>query len=349
MERHPQLLLTLFTQLDNDKVMRSVFDSFPQVSFSRLPIRAKIRPYRILAEQLLLPWYVARSKVDVLWSPGYTAPFYSSCPQAVTVHDLQYKRYPEDLTFLERFALDNLVRIACRKCRMVIAVSNFSKSEIEHFGFASGEKVCSILEGVERSFAEPVDDLSVVEELERLMMGEPYILSVAHSYPHKNLDMLISAFDLVQVRVPHKLVIVGKPRLGEPAVARAIGQMSSSRKLVRLTSGVSFDLLRLLYQRADLFVLPSGYEGFGLPVLEAMMAGCLVVSSPEASLPEVGGVIPLYMDELDIANLADKIEKALDLDGQDKKKRIEEGIKWASAFTWERAAKQTVAALSRLC
>ncbi|MCI5142649.1 MAG: hypothetical protein D3909_13200, partial [Candidatus Electrothrix sp. ATG1] len=177
---NPQDLFVLFITLDNEALFHDELQAFANIEYVLLPFRAAIRPLRIVCEQMLLPWSVWKSKVDVLWSPGYTAPALCSSPQAVTVHDLQYKSHPDDLSFLERITLDVLVRTACRQCAAVIAVSEFSKKEILRYGFAAEEKVHAILEGAEPDFAYPVPE----EKAVRLPIADkPYILCVAHTTP----------------------------------------------------------------------------------------------------------------------------------------------------------------------
>lgn len=342
-EEYPALRITFFTQRDNDILLRKLFDKYPNVRFWKLPFKAKFRAFRIVAEQMLLPRCIAASGVDVLWSPGYTAPFRCRCPQVVTVHDLQYKRYPEDLSLLERVALDCLVRIACRRCMAIIAVSEFSKREIIDFGFASAEKVCSVLEGVDPKFAKPVVEKRAIDLFHREVPADkPYILTVAHSYPHKNIDLLIEAFDSIQESIPHNLVIVGRARRGEAAVEDAMGRIGTAHRIVRFKDGVSQELLRLLYQKADLFVLPSGYEGFGLPVLESMMAGTPVVCSHRASLPEIGGDHAFYCNELSVAAFGREIKKTLLLERSILNEKIKQARSWAESFSWGAAANKTL-------
>ncbi|MGB5686554.1 MAG: glycosyltransferase, partial [Candidatus Electrothrix sp.] len=175
---NPQDVFVLFTTLDNQGLFRDELKAVANVEYVILPFRAAIRPLRIACEQVLLPWYVWKSKVAVLWSPGYTAPALCSCPQAVTVHDLQYKSHPDDLTFLERMTLDFLVRTACRQCEAVIAVSAFSKDEILRYSFADEKKVHAVPEGVEPDFARPVTE---EEAVSLPVAGNPYILCVAHT------------------------------------------------------------------------------------------------------------------------------------------------------------------------
>ncbi len=341
--KYPDLPVTLFTHLDNDSLMKSIFSGFPSFSYNCLPFKASRRPLRIMAEQLWLPVRVRKSAVNVLWSPGYTAPFWVRCPQVVTIHDLQYKTHPEDLSWLERTTLDTLVRIACKKSTNIIAVSEFSKSEIVKFGFAPSEKIHAVLEGVDESFGVTVNGSDVRTELKQHMpVGEPYILCVAHTYPHKNVHLLIDAFNEIKQVIPHNLVIVGKARLGEPAVVSAVDRLDEKNRLFRLKGGVAFDMLKFLYQQADLFVLPSSYEGFGLPVLEAMMAGTEVVCSRNASIPEVGGACASYVQNLTASDIAHTIVEVVNNNEEKRNKQKKDARKWAETFTWERAAEATV-------
>jgi len=348
-DEYQDLSLTLFTHNDNDHVMRDWLGVRSNIDYRCLPVNAHIRPFRILAEQTLLPFYVKNSGVELLWSPGYTAPYFSHCPQAVTIHDLQYKKYPQDMRWLERITLDRLVKIACNRCSGVITVSRFARREIINSGFASSDKVHAILEGVSPLFAVPVEDREIEKELRRqIPQDKPFILCVAHTYPHKNVHLLVEAFRHVEKIIPHNLVLVGRPRLGEPEVEEAIDKLDRPQRLFRLKGGVSFDLLRLLYQKADLFVLPSGYEGFGLPVLEAMMAGVLVVCSQEASLPEVGGNHAIYAGKLTVQAVADQIVVALEMTAEEKAERRREAKKWAKGFSWQRSARETFTILGSM-
>ncbi len=339
----PDVKITLFTQLDNHDLALKLFGGYSNVSFCCIPIRASCRPLRIVSEQLLLPLAVWKSGVETLWSPGYTAPYFSCCPQIVTVHDLQYKNHPDDLTWLERSTLNILVRMACKKSEAIVAVSEFSKNEIVKHRFAAPAKVHAVLEGVDRAFSIPVTDETVQAEFKRSIPNDvPYILCVAHTYPHKNVDLLIDAFNEIQHSIPHNLVVVGKQRLGEPTVEAAIARLGETVRFCRLDKGVSFDFLRLLYQQADLFVLPSSYEGFGLPVLEAMMAGTEVVCSDMASLPEVGGEHVHYVRPLSASMLGHEISQTLNKSSARLKESRQKMFSWASTFTWDKAAYETL-------
>lgn len=345
-QEFPNMPITLFTHLDNDSVMREIFAGKVNVHFERLAFRASVRPLRIILEQLWMPMRVLRSRVNVLWSPGYTTPFWAGCPQVVTIHDLQYKSYPEDLTYLERMTLDLLVRVACRVSQQIICVSEFSKSELVRHRFATPEKIAAILEGVDPSFGEEVKDQEAVREMYKVVPPDKkYILCVAHTYPHKNVHMLVEAFHLIKDKIPHDLVLVGKPRRGEKLLQECLHQDGPNQRIHRFAEGVTYKALKLLYKQADLFVLPSLYEGFGLPVLEAMMSGTPVITSANASLAEVGGDYAFYSKMINGSELAGKIIEVLACSEKERSDLVCHAQKWAGNFLWERAAHQTVKVL----
>ena len=344
------LELVLFTTRDNDRVLREDLEGRANVEFVLLNFSAANRPLRILLEQTWLPLACIGNRLDCLWSPGYTAPFWAPCPQAVTIPDLQYKSHPEDMSRIELLTLDTLVRMACRRSRLVFTISEFSRREVVRYGFAPPEKVHAVLLGVDQGFAIRSD-----EERREAILSEyiptdrPYILCVAHSYPHKNIHLLIDAFRQIEDHIPHNLVIVGKPRRGEDAVAEAVGRLRYPERYIRFSSGLPYDVLQVLYQEADLFVLPSAYEGFGLPVIEAMMAGVPVVTTKAGSLPEVGGQWVAYTASISADDVADQIVKVTKMAAEERAVLTERARGWAAEFTWKRSAEQLLGFVANEC
>ncbi|MCI5221851.1 MAG: glycosyltransferase family 1 protein [Candidatus Electrothrix sp. AR4] len=334
-----QHTFVLFTTRDNEKIFRADLKGLPHVEFVGLPFRAALRPLRILCEQALLPWYVWKNDIDVLWSPGYTAPALCSCPQAVTVHDLQYKSHPDDLTFLERKMLDILVRTACRRCDAVIAVSKFSKNEILRYAFAAEDKVFAVHEGVDPIFLDHTD--RGIDDLEILLSGSPYILCVAHTYPHKQVHLLIDAFSQLAEKNSHHLVLVGRARRGEGRVRASLDRSTVHDRIHRFRT-LEYENLRAFYQHADIFILPSEYEGFGLPILEAMLAGIPLITTNKASLPEVGGEHVVYVNESTSENFSCAISTVINTSNTEKAKVVNKARAWAKSFTWRRSADQTL-------
>ena len=341
--------LVLFTTRDNDSLFQKDLAEYPNVRFLKLNFSAANRPLRLLLEQTLLPAVCLSAKLDCLWSPGYTAPFWAPCPQTVTIPDLQYKSHPEDMHWFERWVLDMLVRTACKRSQMIFTISDFSKKEVVKYGFAPAEKIEAVLLGVDQSFGTimPAEERwNVLGEL--IPRNQPYILCVAHSYPHKNIHLLVNAFSRLSDALPHNLVIVGKPRRGEKALTDSIAGLHCKERLFRFTEGLPYNTLQLLYQGADIFVLPSAYEGFGLPVIEAMMAGVPVVTSREGSLPEVGSDYVFYVDVLSAESIAHTIRRVTSLDMEERTQCITKARQWAYGFTWQRSAEKLQAVLQHV-
>lgn len=334
---HPETELVLFTNEENDGFLRGRFGAAPNAAFAKLALRASNRYARILAEQFGLPGAVRRSGVDVLWSPGYTSPYFCACPQVVSVLDLQYKSHPEDLKPLARWVTHALVTASCRRARVLTTLSEFSKADIiRHMNVEAGRIVPTPL-AADPLFAEcggrpPVDG--------------PYILCVANTYPHKDVPTLIDAFGRLAGEIPHRLVLVGKPRLGEPAVQAALGRLAEPGRVVRLDR-VETGALAALYQACAVFAFPSRYEGFGLPVLEALTAGAPVVTTRSGSIPEVGGEVVRYFDAGDAAGLAGQIRAVLGMDGAERESWRARAVAHAREFTWDRTAEILLSAFKQ--
>lgn len=251
--------------------------------------------------------------------------------------------------WFERWVLDALVRIACKRSRLIFTISEFSKREVVKYGFAAAEKIEAVLLGVDQSFATIVPEAERWNTLKEFFpQNVPYILCVAHSYPHKNVHLLVKAFGRLCETLPHTLVLVGKPRRGETALVEAIAGLPCQERVVRFSAGLPYGTLQMLYQGADIFVLPSAYEGFGLPVIEAMMAGIPVVTAREGSLPEVGGEYVIYVAELSAESLAHSIGRVARLSWQERQECITKARQWAYGFTWQRSAEKLQAAVQRL-
>ena len=329
--------LVLFTNAENDRVLRA---EFPAAEAVPSGIAATNRFARILAEQFQLPRLVRRARPDVLWSPGYTAPARAACPQVVSVLDMQYKRFPQDVSWLAARAMDVLYPLAARRAAAVVAISEFAKAEAVRFLGVPPEKVTTTLLAADPGFGAaggpPPPELA----------GAPYLLCVAHTYPHKNVGLLVRAFSRIAEEIPHRLVLVGKPRFGEPEVAAALRAAPAGR-VVRFP-GLPWAELIALYRHADWFVFPSLYEGFGLPVLEAMRAGAPVLTTREASIPEIGGDVARYADGRDEAAFAAALRAAAALPAAERARQIEAARRRAEGFTWDASAEKLWYVLQRV-
>jgi glycosyltransferase involved in cell wall biosynthesis len=339
----PDVSLVLFTNRENEPVLRSDLSDFPQVEFVPLRFRAMNRYARIVREQTDLPWKATRSRVDLLWSPGYTAPLLAPCPQVLSILDMQYRRFPEDLTPLARGVTHVLVAAGARLARRVMTISEFSKQEILRFTRASADRITVTPLAADPSFGRRGSAETAAAARARLLgFTAPYALCVAHTYPHKNVHTLVDAFGRIADMHPHHLVLIGKPRLGETAFQEALSALPDASRVHRLPGVVREELIAL-YQGADVFVFPSLYEGFGLPVVEAMLAGAPVVTTRSGSIPEVAGPYAVYADGASSSDLAEKMRHVLGWSAGERSQRQSAARAWAERFSWQRTAEGTAA------
>ena len=329
---------TIFTNLENDRLLRQDLERVPhsgKLEFDCLGFQAVNRYQRIIREQFQLSRHVRRAHCNILWSPGYTACLMTRIPQLVSIFDMQYRRFPQDLSFIGRWTTHFLITVGVRHCQRVSTLSEFSKNEIVHFTKMSPGKIDVPFAGVSTRFSD-----QVIRDPSRT----PYLLCVAGSYPHKNLPSLILAFDKIASKIPHHLILVGGKGLGEEKLEKTIDG-AIHRDRIERKRGISREELLALYQQADLFVLPSLYEGFGLPVLEAQLAGIPVLTTGRASIAEVGGKSLFLYDPDQEGALEKGILKTLSVSSEERARRIEEGRENARQFTWRRTAELTLASL----
>lgn len=331
--------LTLFTNRENDLFLRRLLKS-DKAGFVLCPFHASSRPVRILREQIELPVKARRARVDVLWSPGYTMPLLYSGSQVLSVLDMQYKSFPEDLGVLARGVQNLLIQVGVRRADHVLTLSAFSKREIVNYTGADPQQITSVPLGVSVTFGQ-MGASGRDAHPNRL---QPYLLCVANSYPHKNLHTLLEAFALMEEEILHDLVLVGRARRGEPALQAALKKLKNPGRVRRL-KGLDTEALQDLYRAADAFVFPSLYEGFGLPVLEALHVGIPTLAFRVASIPEVGGDAVEYAEDPSAEALASAVRKVLHESPEQRARRRARGRKQAALFQWAETARGTLDAL----
>jgi glycosyltransferase involved in cell wall biosynthesis len=299
-------------------------------------IHARLRPARILWEQLVLPIEASRYRLDVMFNPGFTAPILAPCPCVTVFHDLQHKQHPEYFRWFDLPFWRLLLWASAHRSRTLIAPSEATGEDLLHFyPFARG-RVKVVPHGVDQAFF----------ALDRSKI-EPYVLCVSTLHPHKNLERLIRAY--ARQRRNFKLVIAGMRGFHSAVLDALIVELGCAEKpgspySVRLTGWIPRDELMRLYAGARAFIYPSTFEGFGMPVLEAMAAGIPVACSDIPPLREVAGDAALFFDPSD----DDAVAAALDRIASDETLRRElaqAAPLRARGFTWDRAAIATVQAI----
>jgi len=293
-------------------------------------VHARFRPGRILWEQLVLPFEAARYRLDVLFNPGFTGPAFSPCRQVTVFHDLQHKRHPEYFRWFDLPFWRLLLWVAAHRSHGLIAVSEATRSDLLRFYRIPKERVAVIAHGVEPAFS----------RLDR-SHTESYLLCVSTLHPHKNLARLIRAFG--RKKRDFRLIIVGLRGFHAKAIEQLIQEMGL-RDSVQITGWVPREELYSLYQRARAFVYPSTFEGFGMPVLEAMAAGIPVACSDILPLREVAGDAAMFFNPADEGDIASGIERVMG-DASLRERLAHAGREQARGFTWQKSAEQTLKAL----
>ena len=325
--------------------------SFPAgPNFRRRNLRLPQRYLDIVWQRLGLPLPVdtLTGPVDLFHSPDFVLPPVRA-RSLLTVHDLAFLLHPECADARLRAYLERAVPRSVARADFVVADSENTRRDVIRLLSAPPDKVEVVYGGVDPSFR-PVDDQDRLAALrQHLGLGAaPFILAVGVIEPRKNLNRLFAAFQRLRDRraVPHKLVIVGRRGwLWEDILAQA--ESSPWRDEIIFPGFVPEGELATLYSAADVLAFPSLYEGFGLPILEAMACGTPVVASNTSSLPEVVGEAGLLVDPLNTDELAAALELAL-LDEPLRTRLRQRGLARAAQFNWPTAARSLLRVYRRL-
>jgi len=250
-------------------------------------VPAKLRPLRYAWEQFVLPLQVKRLRLDLVHSLGYVQPLRLPCKSVVTIHDLNFLNIGHMMPLTRRLALRFFVTKSAQAADHIITVSEFSKKQIVEVLRVPPEKMTVTYNAVKEV---PEGPVGLNELTQTYRISHPYILGLSSRSPHKNITGLVKAFELLKRKGYRdlKLVLAGHPpaRTGE---LEQVVQRSRFRNDIFFTGYVPDRVLAGLYTHAEIFVFPSLYEGFGIPVLEAFLYGAPVACSKVAALPEIAG------------------------------------------------------------
>jgi len=308
---------------------------------SRWPTERRL--VRILWEQLRWPLLAKRHKVDLLHSMAFVLPLLLPVPAVVTVYDLSFMHYPERFPPLQRRYLQWQTAQACRRARRVITISESGRQDVHHFFGVPLAQIDAITPGVDTVYR-PL----AVEEVTafRQAQGLPprFVLHVGTLQPRKNIPTLLEAFARLPLPDVHLVLVGGKGWLYDEIFARVTALHLQER--VRFTGYVSDEELPLWYNAAALLAFPSVYEGFGMPMVEAMACGTPVVAANTSSIPEAAGDAALLFAAHDVAALADRMTAVLQ-DPSLAATMREKGLVQAQQFSWARAGVETAVAYQR--
>jgi glycosyltransferase involved in cell wall biosynthesis len=301
-----------------------------------LGVDLTVAPFPRLWSQVRLPLALSRIHPDLLFVPSHVVPMAWPGKALTVVHDLAFERYPHAYSRKERAYLQLTTRWAVRRCPLLIAVSQSTKSDLVSLYGVAPERIRVVPLGG----GEPVArEVAPAKRLTELGLTGDFVLQVGRIEPRKNQAAALAAVERLDGVV---LAVAGTER--DPALAARLRRSPVCRVLGR----VDQPTLELLYKRSRAIVVPSLYEGFGLPVLEAMARGQVVVAAATSSLPEVGGDAVLYVED---AGKPDQLANALRSALSDQKLRarlVRDAKKRAAGFTWDRCAAGVVAVIREL-
>jgi len=335
LREQPDLRLTAFVnrEASSDPMWRELV---PTVT---VPVYGRRRSSWVRGEQVLLPRLAQRAGVDVVHSLASTAPSWGSFRRVVTIHDVIYRIHPEAHAGWRSLAMRALVPLAARRSDRVLVPSRATREDLIRLLKVPAEKIDLVPNGLGAS---PVARWDSEEELRRRydLGTRPFVLTVSLKRPNKNLLRLLEAMALIPGERRPILVLAGhatpyEAELRARAVDLGLGEHT------RFLGWVPSEELEGLYRSATCFVFPSLYEGFGLPVLEAMARGTPVACSNRGALIEVAGDAALLFDPEQPDAIAAAIEKLL-ADPIERERLSRAGREQAAGFTWAEAAKRTL-------
>jgi glycosyltransferase involved in cell wall biosynthesis len=290
--------------------------------------------------------HVIKQKPNVFFSPDGFIPLGMRIPKVSMVHDVAYLRYPEHLQPRIRSFYKKWMPRYLAYTDHIITVSEFSKSEIISGYNIPADKISVVYNGITDSY-KPASEEQKKKTRDRYTNGKPYFVYLGAIHPRKNILTLVKAFEQFKSSYisDHQLVLAGRPSWHTEEVFKAIGQ-SQWKNSIHLPGYIPTSDATTLVGSADAMIYPSLYEGFGLPLVEAMACGVSVICSNVSSLPEVAGNAALLFEPQDIGQLAHHMKSIAEEESL-RKELISLGHERSKFFSWDKAADQVYEILSR--
>lgn len=352
-ENYSQEIIKALAQIDEKNRYVLYSPREPEGDLARLPgnFRFKVIPFPRLWSQVRLSVELIRGqpKPDVIFEPAHTIPVVHHRKMVVTIHDLGFVHFPELYTPLERLYHNFSLKYSATHAAKIITPSNYTKRDLIRFLPIDPRKIMVIYHGYDKEKFRPATE----KEREMVLprgIEPPYIFFVGRIELKKNVDGMIEAYRLLreEMTIRHKLVLAGKPGWGYDKIKEKINSLPEEiRKDVVELGYVSDREYPILLKRADILFFPSWFEGFGMPVIEAMAAGVPVVASSQTSLPEIAGTGALVVKPSKPLEMAAALSKLIHKQSF-RKSMILRGRVRAHSFSWRRAAQETLRLLEEV-
>ncbi|MEW5766349.1 MAG: glycosyltransferase [bacterium] len=294
-------------------------------------------------EQIFWPVELSKQGIDLFHGTACITPLIRPCKSIITIHDLAWVRFPQYLPDPFLSGLKKWIPISIKGADLIIAVSRKTKEDIIEFFGVPENKIKVVYEGVNKRVYRPIEDTRSMEKIrQKYHIFDPFILNVGALQPRKNIQGIIKAYYKLKNDnyLDYKLVIPGRKGWLYNEIFQLVRDLELEKDVI-FTGAVENEELSYLYNAAELFVFPSFYEGFGLPVLEAMACGTPVITSNTSSLTEVAGEAAILVDPHNVEELAEAMHRVL-TDTALKDQMREKGLEQVSKFSWEKCARETL-------
>jgi glycosyltransferase involved in cell wall biosynthesis len=304
-------------------------------------------PQRFIWDQFLFPAKSLTARVDLLHQPAFSTPILYPGKKIVSVHDLIGLFFAHEIPFWSSKYFQYWMPFSYRFATHIIAVSEHTKKDIVRELKIPDEKITVIYEGISDEFRPNLSRNKIHAVKEKYQTSDSYMLHLATLNPRKNLEFLVRVFSQIAGRFPElKLVISGKKGWYYDSLFQLVSDLRLSSRVV-FTGYVEDKDKPYLMAGARVFAFPSKYEGFGLPVVEAMGVGTPVVCSNTSSLPEVSGEATISLSPEDTEGWVSALDRVLS-NPRLARQMSEKGVKQASKFSWDRAAEETIQVYERI-
>ena len=345
-------LIKALTKIDKKNRYLLYFSKQPSVFDFQFPDNFKIKviSWPSLFWHLITLVKLKKDKIDLFLAPtSYIIPALGFKKSVVVVHDLfsffGLTSHQKKATLIERFTAER----AFRQAEKIIAISENTKNDLINLFRINPNKISVVYLGVDQQFVSNLDKDKIDQILKKHKLPKEFFLFVSTLEPRKNVVRLIKAYHRLVInswQLTTKLVIVGQKGWNYQEIFDTVDKLNLKDRVIFADYIKNRDL-PYLYNQALAFVFPSLYEGFGLPVLEAMACGCPVITSNISSLPEIGSDAVLYVDPYNIDEIAGAMKEIL-VNKEMRKKLKEKGLRQAKNFSWEKTAKETLKILEKI-
>jgi glycosyltransferase involved in cell wall biosynthesis len=311
---------------------------YSNVTISSLPVSVKFKGFHIAYSQIFIPILALRHEIDVFWFPGHRSSLLlpRKIAQVLTIHDMAWSLYPNTMNYFGRYLDKFFMPRSADIADIITTISSSTLYDIEKYGLSPSDKIFII---------SPGSDMLKFKKNEIYFNKTPvtsYFLFVGSIEPRKNLKKLLQAYSTLPKKVRNKaeLLIVGGKGWGNVGLDKEIDNLDLHNN-IKLLGCVDNETLAKLYTNARFLVMPSLYEGFGLPLVEAMSYGTPVLTANNSSMPEVAGNAGLLIDALDIESIANGLQEMI-INNRLRERLANNAKLNASRFNWDESAKKLI-------